>query len=168
MAAPGLGHAYQGRCAKAILFFVFIVGTFVFGVYLGSSREMGVGHVVYASWREQDRQFAYLAQVCVGLPAIPALVQANRVHNGKEPYGGFVAPPQLDPDQGANPAALANQPTLSDLKKNLNRFFDLGQLYTVVAGLLNVLAIYDAWEGPAYPEPRKKEEEEEEEKEVRS
>jgi hypothetical protein len=35
-------------------------------------------------------------------------------------------------------------------------------LYTVVAGLLNVLAIYDAWEGPAFPEPRKTEEDEEE------
>jgi hypothetical protein len=161
---PGLGHAYQGRYAKAILFFVFIVGTFIFGVYLGSSGEVGVGRVVYASWREEDRRFSYLAQVCVGLPALPALVQANRVHNGKEPlWHGFMAPPQLDPDQNAqNPPGLANEPTLSALHKNLNRFFELGTLYTVVAGLLNVLAIYDAWEGPAFPEPQQNEEEDEE------
>ena len=97
---PGLGHAYQGRYAKAILFFVFIMGTFVFGVYLGSSNEVGVGRVVYASWREEDRRFAYLGQIGVGLPALPALLQANRAHNGKEPlWHGFMAPPQLDPDQ---------------------------------------------------------------------
>jgi hypothetical protein len=161
---PGLGHAYQGRYAKAILFFVFIVGTFAFGVYLGSSSEVGWGRVVYASWRDEDRRFSYLGQICVGLPALPALVQANRVHNDREPLlHGFMAPPQLDPEQNnRNPPALANQPTLSALHKNLNRFFELGTLYTVVAGLLNVLAIYDAWEGPALPEPQAKKEDDEE------
>jgi hypothetical protein len=161
---PGLGHAYQGRYAKAILFFVFIVGTFVFGVYLGSSHEVGVGRVVYASWREPDRRPHYFAQLGAGLLALPALVQANRVHEGKEPlWHGFMAPPRLDPEGNAqNPPALADQPTLSDLHKNLNRFFDMGQWYTVIAGLLNVLAIYDAWAGPAFPEQQKKEDEGEE------
>ena len=42
---PGLGHWYQGRRSKALLFFVCILGTFVFGLYLGEGR------VVYASMR---------------------------------------------------------------------------------------------------------------------
>ena len=27
-------------------------------------------------------------------------------------------------------------------------FFELGTVYTLIAGLLNILAIYDAWGGP--------------------
>jgi len=33
----------------------------------------------------------------------------------------------------------------------LGRFFELGTLYTVVAGMLNLLLIYDAWAGPMHP-----------------
>jgi hypothetical protein len=32
--------------------------------------------------------------------------------------------------------------------KELNRYLELGMVYTMIAGLLNVLAIYDAWGGP--------------------
>jgi hypothetical protein len=39
---PGLGHWYQGRRHKAVLFFVCILGTFIYGLYLGEGR------VVYA------------------------------------------------------------------------------------------------------------------------
>lgn len=33
---------------------------------------------------------------------------------------------------------------------NLGKYFELGMMYTMIAGLLNVLAIWDAFEGPAY------------------
>jgi TM2 domain-containing membrane protein YozV len=158
---PGLGHLYQGRYAKAMLFFVFILGTFVFGLYLGSSNELGWGRVVYASWRDDDQRLAYLCQIGVGLPAMPALIQANRVRNQKEPWlHGFMAPPQLD---GANPAGLAKEPTVSKLHYELHRFFELGTVYTMIAGLLNVLAIYDAWEGPVLGETRKEESDDDDE-----
>ena len=81
---PGLGHLYQGRYVKAMLFFVFILGTFLFGLYLGSSNELGWGRVVYASWREDAQRLAYLCQIGVGLPAMPALLQASLVRNQKE------------------------------------------------------------------------------------
>jgi hypothetical protein len=159
---PGLGHLYQGRYVKAMLFFVFILGTFLFGLYLGSSNELGWGRVVYASWREDDQRLAYLCQIGVGLPAMPALIQASLVRNQKEPlWYGFMAPPQLD---GGNQPALANQPNVSRLHYVLNRFFELGTVYTMIAGLLNVLAIYDAWEGPVLGETRKKESDEEDQK----
>src|SRR3954470_19925530 len=41
---PGLGHLYQGRYHKAAIFFICIMGTFIYGLYLGDGR------VVYASW----------------------------------------------------------------------------------------------------------------------
>jgi hypothetical protein len=152
---PGLGHLYQGRLFKAALFFLMIMGLFVFGLYLGSGEGVGWARDVYFSWREdrdpngyvrdEDKRLFYLAQVGVGLPALPAVVQAIRVHNGKPPlFDVFMAPPRLDTDQVHQPS----QPSLSDLNKCLHRYFDLGTVYTVIAGLLNVLAIYDAWGGP--------------------
>jgi hypothetical protein len=58
--------------------------------------------------------------------------------------------------------ALAHQPTLDALNFNLRGYFELGTAYTMIAGLLNILAVYDAWGGPVFPEPAKKEDEEEE------
>jgi hypothetical protein len=38
--------------------------------------------------------------------------------------------------------------------RELGSFFDLGTVFTMIAGLLNVLAIWDAWGGPAQPAPK--------------
>lgn len=150
---PGLGHFYQGRRAKAGLFFVCILGLFAFGLVLSSSHKantngegkIGYGRAVYFSWKQGDRTWGYLCQVCVGLPALPALVQANRMnHQKKVWFGGFMAPPRPDQCRDDN----KNQPTLHDLHRVLNRRFDLGWVFTTIAGLLNVLAIYDACCGP--------------------
>ena len=155
---PGLGHFYQGRTAKGALFLITILGTFITGVYLGGNSELGWGRVVYASWREGDKRLPFLCQIGVGLPSMPALIQANRVRNGRPPLvGGFMAPPAMEGQQ------RRGEPTLSDLNKELHRFFELGTVYTMVAGLLNVLAIYDALSGPVITPPAKKEEETEEE-----
>jgi hypothetical protein len=37
---------------------------------------------------------------------------------------------------------------LSDWNNKMGSGFELGTMYTVIAGLLNILAIYDAWGGP--------------------
>ncbi len=127
---PGLGHLYQRRTAKGILFMVCILSTFIFGVFRSG------GHAVYASWTDWDRHYPYLCQVGVGLPALPALVQTYLVRSGKAPlFGGVMAPP-------------ATKRELDDWYKQLSRYLELGTVYTMIAGLLNVLAIYDAWGGP--------------------
>jgi hypothetical protein len=162
---PGLGHLYQGRTAKAALFFVCIIGTFVYGLYLGSSNDpkIGWGRVVYYCWQEGNTRLPYLCQIGVGLPAMPALIQANRVANNKRVWwSGFMAPPRLSPPPGAEDRndANADQPTPHELHLTLHRYFELGTVYTMIAGLLNVLAIYDAWGGPVPAEPSKKEDDE--------
>lgn len=144
---PGAGHWYQGRRHKAVLFFVWILGTFVFGLYLGEGR------VVYASLRESDRRLPYLCQIAVGLPAMPALVQAARKTPLKFPiYKDFMAPPQV--------SAHNQEDELDRLQKRLHRYWEFGTVYTMIAGLLNILAIYDAWGGPAFATvmPEKREE----------
>ncbi len=40
--------------------------------------------------------------------------------------------------------------------KELGGRFELGVLYTMIAGLLNILAMYDAYEGPAYERRRRR------------
>jgi hypothetical protein len=166
---PGLGHWYQGRRAKAALYFLCILGLFSFGVYLSSSNEpcrqggakIGCGRAVYFSWRRDDHHLAYLCQVGVGLPALPAMLQAYRMsHRQEVRWDGFMAPPRplgMSPDE-----PNFTQPTLSDLNYALKLKFDLAGLFTMVAGLLNLLAIYDAWAGPVVVlAPEKKEREEE-------
>ncbi len=198
---PGAGHFYQRRWGKGGLFMVCVLGTFFFGLW------MGQGRVVYASWRSvpgregamvSDQRYPYICQICVGLPAMPALVQSLRM--GTNPpkaqlWGGFMAPPLLygqsvPGDWAANrvaagefepsdfpdlnlehPApeviyihstdrAFSDSPKasvgnahdpynqLSDWNLKMGPFFELGTVYTLIAGLLNILAIYDAWGGP--------------------
>ncbi len=79
---PGLGHIYQGRTRKGVLFMVTILSTFFYGLFISEGRA------VYASWVEGDKRLPYLCQVCVGLPALPALVQTYLVRNGREPLLG--------------------------------------------------------------------------------
>ena len=97
---PGLGHWYQGRRAKSVLFFVCIVGLFFYGVYLGGDSKtyaaasvypyyensngnvieqfdrpihLGYGRAVYSCWSPEGRRWHYLCQVGAGLPALPAV-----------------------------------------------------------------------------------------------
>ncbi len=137
---PGAGHLYQGRYGKGVLFMVCILTTYFFGL------AMGGGHVVYASWKPNDKRWQYFCQLGVGLPALPAIAQARRADAGRPLLmGGIMAPPNRRPTDG-NPDELAKW------HRDYNSLFDLGTVYTMIAGLLNVLAIYDAMSGPALPE----------------
>ncbi len=146
---PGLGHWYQGRRFKAALYAACILGTFIYGLYLGGSSEVGWGRVVYFSFRPNDLRLAFLCQIGTGLPAAPALLQAGLFYNGKEPLcHGFMAPPRVD----ANDPGPGRE-TLHDLYRHLPRLFEIGTAYTMIAGLLNILAVYDACCGPVPGEP---------------
>jgi hypothetical protein len=208
---PGAGHFYQRRWGKGGLFMVCILGSFFVGLW------MGQGRVVYASfrdrvisppqqndgrgigWRQSDDRWFYLCQIGVGLPSLPALVQALRTGADppKEPlWNGWMAPPlvfgqrvprdwaarkvaagefdasefpdlsmpqpagyvsylysevngRISPKAGQNPTDPYSE--LSAWNFKLGAFFEIGTIYTVIAGLLNVLAIYDAWGGPVLP-----------------
>jgi hypothetical protein len=142
---PGLGHFYQGRRAKGALFLVCILGTFFYGLFLSDGRA------VYASWTDWDHRLPYLCQIGVGLPAMPAVVQNYLVRNGKAPWlGGIMAPP-------------ATKLQLDEWYRQLHRYFELGTVYTMIAGLLNVLAIYDAFAGPVQLAPREEKKKREDE-----
>jgi hypothetical protein len=144
---PGAGHLYQGRTAKGVLFMVCILVTYFWGLALGG------GHVVYASFKKPDVRYPYLCQVCVGLPALPALVQSYRQNHGKPLlFGGRMAPPGTP----QRPVREQAYDTLARWHSETGFYFELGTLYTMIAGLLNVLAIYDAHSGPVFTAPEKK------------
>jgi len=142
---PGAGHMYQRRYAKGTLFMVCILFTYFFGLSLGG------GHVVYASLSKEDRRWHYFCQVGVGAPALPALLQNRLVRRGKEPLlGGIMAPPRhvVGPDTHDPSPADIRRDELAQWHFKYHAFFELGTLYTMVAGLLNILVIYDATSGP--------------------
>jgi hypothetical protein len=151
---PGMGHLYQGRTAKGLLFFVCIMGTFSFGLWIGE------GKVVYANgpsdtpWRWQ-----YYCQLGVGLPATPALLQKGRVAGRSHPIlKDFMAPPEMSPkpltDDSGNPSTQPNE--LAKWTVEMHPRYEIGTVYTVIAGLLNILVICDAYGGPLVILPREK------------
>lgn len=169
---PGAGHFYQRRFAKGFLFSVCILGTFFVGL------RIGCGRVVYASFDRDDFRWQYLCQAATGLPALPAVIQAMKTGKGGAPYwvlceryppnarngqgqliqysriadadrgrsaetlkDGFMAPP-------AGPRLPEENDVLGMWHVECGNWFEIGTFYTVMAGLLNLLAIYDAYAGP--------------------
>ena len=143
---PGLGHLYQGRTGKGLLFFICIVGTFLYGLYIGD------GKVVYASVPSPLTRWQYFCQLGVGLPALPALVQRERFKQGKPPLlGDVMRPPDMKPgytsiDHSNNEVRHPDE--LAKWHHDLSDRFEIGTVFTVIAGLLNLLVIYDAYGGP--------------------
>src|SRR5947209_7462575 len=133
---PGLGHIYLGRTGKAILYATCILSLYFLGFALGE------GKIVYWRWvnpLNNPEKFClhYVGQFFVGLPALPALIQGTLRYLDLGPiFWSFMAEPAQNAINGLHP--------------RLSKLVEIGTIYTTVAGLLNVLAIYDAYEGPAY------------------
>jgi hypothetical protein len=157
---PGAGHLYQGRTGKGILFFVCILGTFLYGMYISSGRAVYASTADVFSRPFLDR-WQYICQVGVGLPALPALVQRARMRAHVQPLFGdnFMRPPYdfPPPDQAggfkskdlSDPSRVVISPDeLSKWNYEQGEYFDIGTVFTVIAGLLNVLVVFDAYGGP--------------------
>lgn len=159
---PGLGQVLQGRIAKGVLFFVSLYTLFFYGMALGAMKnvwmppnasvkqlprvEVGIRRVYFEaegavkslSYRPQ-----FLGQFWIGAAAWPAVLHylADKDPNaipqpdGLPVIGRYMATP---PDE-----------ELQRLQRDGNKRWDLGWVYTLIAGVLNLLVIYDALAGPA-------------------
>ena len=135
---PGLGHFYQGRIHKAILFAVCIHGLFWTGFAQGSWK------VVWLRWDKQEQSWSYLAQVGMGAVALPALLNEPAERDWlPEPLRSFELPP---PEE-----------ELDELHLRLGKTMDIAIIYTIIAGLLNYFVIYDAFAGPALKDEEERE-----------
>lgn len=169
---PGLGHIYQGRTGKGILFSVCILGTFFYGLYIGDGRVVYASTEPFPSRAFLKERWQYLCQLGVGLPALPALVQRNRMQDGKPPLFGpsetnrFLRPPyerEFPTKDPTNPDHVVRHPDeLAKWNYELGDEFDIGTVYTVIAGLLNILVIFDAYGGPLVIRPSEDEKKPEE------
>ncbi len=171
---PGAGHFYQRRYLKGFVFMICIVSTFAYGLILGQGRvvyasnrkndfrwqflcQSGFGMpsllaVAQAMKVKNDRDPFFV--MCERYPAgyidrqgdlreferIPVEEQAD--FSGQPIKDGFMAPPK-------EPVIPETNDVLGMWHAEMRHFYDLGTLFTVVAGLLNFLAVYDAFAGPA-------------------
>lgn len=139
---PGAGHFYQGRHGKAILFMTCILGLFIFGMTTGG------GKVVYASLNTEGRKLAMICQAGVGALVFPAWLQMVHVeilHKQEPLLQGFMAPPR-----NFNPSS---RDELAEWHYDFHFKYEVGTLFTMIAGLLNILAVYDAAYGPVFVTP---------------
>jgi len=169
---PGLGQLYQRRTTKGGLFMGGLLAALIVGLWLGDGR------VVYASWRPGETRLAFLGQAGIGAVAVPAMLQSMRLSGAaRQPYfasprfapplrqGQFVSAAYAERVLAAEPGlerkAYVDRPpfkqcTIDQLSlwhERLGRGFDIGTLYTVLAGMLNLLVVYDAWAGPLREAP---------------
>ena len=106
-------------------------------------------------------RWQYACQVGVGLAALPAYVQTWRMERRKEPLFGldnFQRPPREVPPANGNgfrstdksdPSHEVISPDeLSKWNYEYGEYFEIGTVFTVIAGLLNILVIFDAYGGP--------------------
>ncbi len=251
---PGAGQMYQGRTFKGVLFCICILGMFFCGVQMGEGRPVYCYYEMNADRMDNQngsarrfRNYGYISQFLVGLPALPAIVQTKRFDSpnntneldgpvdvlfegvllggedgqiqkitgslnlkqsagvrGPEIEGRFLGTLQpsgekvdlelrennfnddgslgrkisADPKryislevakvvkgpeslgtvlQGTIPRPFRNwyqvplqDPQLQDMNARLGKRWELAMVFTWIAGLLNILVIWDAYEGPAY------------------
>jgi hypothetical protein len=158
---PGLGQVYQGRVGKGLLFLVSIYGLFFTGMYLGTREQVRVNDKVYRitsnvylpdtadqnnpwklSWRLAANLYnrpQFLAQFWTGIVAWPAIIQYINYDPNADSgplFGTFMREPP--------------ETTINMLQTAGDKRWDLGWVYTVIAGVLNVMVIYDAFAGPAF------------------
>jgi len=167
---PGLGQMFQGRVGKGILFLVCIYALFFYGMYLGSWKNVYLPRVSNPEL-EKSRKYPdvtvppgirlpkplayrvpFLGQFWVGVVAWPAIYQHlayhERVYTNPEDEEGM-------PNLKSDPVFGKFMRTPSEEEANIlqntgDKTWDLGWVYTVIAGVLNIMVIYDALVGPAF------------------
>lgn len=158
---PGLGQIVQGRIGKGVLYFICLYGLFFYGLSMGSWKNVWLGDYgqqtdVQVLGRKLPgvlkdlsyrREFA--GQFWIGIAAWPAIAQYQTTEPipksedpGKESwqpkenrlFGAYMqVPPEAE---------------LNKLQRDGDKRWDLGWVFTVIAGVLNILVIYDALAGP--------------------
>jgi hypothetical protein len=163
---PGLGQVIQGRIGKGLVFFFGLYSLFFYGMAMGQMKNVwlpdarklpdaplfgmnlgGVPKAVY--YRPQ-----FLGQAWIGVAAWPALAHY---------FAGEPLPADGQEDTRTGLPVIGKYmmtPTeaeLNTLQRDGNKRWDLGWVYTLIAGVLNLLVIYDAFAGPAMLEDFKDE-----------
>jgi hypothetical protein len=155
---PGLGQVLQGRVGKGVLYFVCLYSLFFYGLWMGQMKNVWLpverlpdaelpivgkfGGMPKAMYHRPQ----FLGQFWIGVAAWPAILQ----------YASAPLPPKEgEPPVPQEPHGFLGrymqappEAELNALQRNADKTWDLGWVYTVIAGVLNILVIYDALAGP--------------------
>jgi TM2 domain-containing membrane protein YozV len=149
---PGLGQIYQGRIGKGLLFLVCLYGMFFYGMALGSWKNVYLPNTAHDRtlnpWNLPTpianlyNRMQFAGQFWIGVAAWPAIYQ-YWTYDAERKEGTKLSTFERTP----------NEEELNRLQREGDKTWDLGWVYTVIAGVLNILVIYDAFAGPAFVDP---------------
>jgi hypothetical protein len=166
---PGLGHIYQGRASKGIFFMASLLGLFHVGQAMAGWQAVFLPPVE----RPRNLQFDFhnlsavervsllptafynrlhfVGQMWIGLPALPAWLQYFDIPVPLSNRFPALRDYERTPDERS----------FNDFERVSDKTPSLGLIYTVIAGALNLLVIFDAVAGPlpTAKEPPPKDEE---------
>lgn len=171
----GLATGNRNRFWKGIFFLVTLLGLFMYGQWLGQWRVVYLAHyqeeMIEAEKRGDGKQalrwpwgavmsplagdlrtrLPFLGQFWIGVAAWPAVW--NYFLPDWPLFGGYQASPgslrKDDPTRRQGALKQADQEDSDQqFAPGMGRLYDVAWMYTVVAGVMNLLVIYDAWAGP--------------------
>jgi hypothetical protein len=161
---PGLGQVYQGRIGKGLLFFFGLYTLFFYGMWMGRWHNVWLPDVsdmppvevpIFGKFDGLPKALYYrpqfMGQFWIGVAAWPSVLQYSAFDPNKD-RGPLFGTFQRMPPEGT-PNDPPEKITLNKLQREGNKRWDLGWVYTVIAGVLNLLVIYDALAGPMFREP---------------
>jgi hypothetical protein len=144
------------------VFFVSLYALFFYGMYLGRWRNVYLpdtadgAHSSSRVFNDLYNRPHFAGQFFIGIAAWPAIFQYSQYDVTKEEgplIGKFMRSPLITKDKDNR----YSSDEINKLQRDDSKTFDLGWVYTVIAGVLNILVIYDAIAGPAFREALTKE-----------
>ena len=152
-----MGQVYQGRVGKGLLFFFGLYLLFFYGMWMGQWRNVwlpdvsdmpqmeigGTSQAVCQARSGTGRSSS--GQFWIGIAAWPAVVAVHE----------RTTAPRTPGRSSGSSSGTPTEEELNELQRNASKRWDLGWVYTVIAGVLNLLVIYDALAGPMFRDPPK-------------
>jgi hypothetical protein len=149
---PGLGQISQGRTGKGVLFMVCLLSLFHVGEAMGNWQNVYIPTDDNPNGPRNplrnifNQRWHFAGQLWIGVAAWPAIWQYYGGPMPSRETSPFLHNYQKQPIEGR----IEDRGTVNEFLVNSDKTPDLGWIYTVIAGMLNVLVIYDAYAGPAY------------------
>ncbi len=158
---PGLGQIVQGRVGKGVLYFVCLYGLFFYGLTMGSWKNVWLGDYSQQAdvqilgrklpglLKDLSYRREFAGQFWIGIAAWPAILQYQTTEPLPKPDepGKEAWQPKPNSIFGSHMQAPP-EAELNKLQRDADKRWDLGWVFTVIAGVLNILVIYDALCGP--------------------
>ncbi|MBY0111422.1 MAG: hypothetical protein K2Y21_01270 [Phycisphaerales bacterium] len=134
LAIPGLGHVFLGQFRRGLFVALGVLGLFLSGLFIGG---------IDAVDKEEDTLW-FIGQAPVGVLTFATNYVHQTKYKGIDPNLRNAPRRMAGPNESINAQGILTPNGTPPAQRSLGRVHDMGILFTVVAGLLNVLAAIDA------------------------